>query len=295
MDNESDGGSSMVRGSVAPSAVSAQPSLRTLDAAEPVVQEPWRQELCAPRFDLDAAFEQVRLRSTIPLERIYRPHIMVAVHSQLLPRRYTNLAEREKLIDGVWWKLEVTWALKPHDLAVTPSWESECRYMRKLHWLLKLRGRSEYPGFWRLTDHGWESPESLVYALVGEPLGEKLGRHLVEYCAKKKDTKHTSQYRMLLAARCVDSVLVSLERLHGEYGMVVANIAHVHFCVRPGLKTGYLDHTNVQQAGMIEITETSGHPYYPKSPRPQSLTLAMTYAAVLVAFAYFVNPELWEA
>ena len=131
--------------------------------------------------------------------------------------------------------------------------------------------------------------------MVGERDGAKLGKHLLDFAIEKKATNQTNLYKLLLASRCVCSVLNTLELFYTEYSMVVTNIMHTHFVIRNSLKSGYLDHTNIQQAGPIGVTETSGFPYFAKSSQHIPLTIGMTYQAVIVAFAYFVNPELWNA
>ena len=101
--------------------------------------------------------------------------------------------------------------------------------------------------------------------MVGERDGLKLGKHLLDYVIEKKATNQTNLYKLLLASRCVLTVLDTLENLYTEYSMVVVNIMHTHFVIRNNLKSGYLNHTNIQQAGPIGVTETSSFPYYSRS------------------------------
>ena len=139
-----------------------------------------------PRFDLDAAYEKVKQRGSIPEGRIFKPYFMAAVHSRLLPQRYTKESEqRMEDKQGVWWRLEINWSLDSIDLAGLSSCAAECRLMRRLNWYIKLQGRPEYMGFWKLSDHGWKSADSLSYTLVGELWGRKLSKHLFDRLGDK--------------------------------------------------------------------------------------------------------------
>ena len=64
---------------------------------------------------------------------------MASVHSFLLPSKYKQLAEDRIRIKGVMWKVDVNWSQHSVDMATNSSWESECRYMRRLHWYIKLK------------------------------------------------------------------------------------------------------------------------------------------------------------
>ena len=67
---------------------------------------------------------------------------MAGVHSCLLPSEYKQLAEeriRVKGVKGVIWKVDVDWSQHSVDMATNSSWESECKYMRRLHWYIKLK------------------------------------------------------------------------------------------------------------------------------------------------------------
>ena len=64
---------------------------------------------------------------------------MASVHSFLLPSKYKQLAEDRIRIKGVMWKVDVNWSQHSVDMATNSSWESECKYMRRLHWYIKLK------------------------------------------------------------------------------------------------------------------------------------------------------------
>ena len=126
------------------------------------------------------------------------------------------------------------------DLATFQSIEEEFRMMNTLYWLEKTRGRDGYIGFNKLYSHGWVSPNNFIYAIIQEPDGMRLSKHLDEEGTKKHDPSFLWTYTLILSARCVRAVLDTLEVFYQEYGQTCVGIIPEHIRIRPHLQTGFL-------------------------------------------------------
>ena len=91
----------------------------------------------------------------------------------------------------------------------------------------------------------------------------------------------------LLAARAMAQVLLTIENLATE-GVVTTAITWRSFCLRPGLRSGFLRRVSFCERDAHGI---AGHyPYYERS-QPQELRASSGYLAVLVSFLRLAVPD----
>ena len=182
-----------------------------------------------PCFDLDYAFEALYKRDPdiIP----YRPYHFAEQFSALISPKFLEAQKKESFVDkfGQRWEREEKTEVNFTDMAALESTGIKEATRRELYWLVKLQGQPDLPAIQRLFGHGWVAPDSLTYALVTE-------RSECQFSHLEFGTMETRLpgSTMLLAARCLSSVLLSLETLWTRYGLVCTSLCSDELSVRLG-------------------------------------------------------------
>ena len=125
--------------------------------------------------------------------------------------------------------------LEELDFAAVRDSQTENDQLRSAWLLQRYVGRAGFEGLCQLRSLGWRDQRSLVFQLAVE----REAKSLEDWRKEELLGYQLPGTSVLLAARAMAHVLLTVENLATE-GIVPTTITWRSFCLRPGLRSGYL-------------------------------------------------------
>ena len=113
-------------------------------------------------------------------------------------------------LQGRVWELKHDWSLQEMNLGDFDGTQMEDYLRMQLFFQKKFGGKEDFPAILKVLDRGWRSRESLLFNWVTP----KHCGYIVDFLSRDERVWQLLGAHRLLAARCIASILETLEHLH---------------------------------------------------------------------------------